>query len=628
MAENISKQEEEMAEGLLIPSTETKEKDEGMYVPSEELSTKEEELLPKNLEKVADGRKKPKKYRFNLTAKLMTILVTAVGLLSLFCLASTRISSKSILRATTMPRLEGYAVSMAGAFATYEHGDFSLTDGVLKKGDADLDAMYEYMDDVSRKTGMILMVFHGEKVVMTSQKNADGSRKVGGKISDAVYGKLEKNHYMFNSEAVLDGEKVMEFYYPMMQESTGETIGAFYCAIDTGEASKNMSKSMVINIAGCVTLAILIIGIGYVVISHLTTAVQCTTENLDEVANGHLLLSIPKETMERKDEIGDTAKALRSMVNQLREIVSGILEASDGVAVSTEAMSVSMQKISGNIEAVNTAVEEIASGASSQAADTVQASDGVGKIGVNIRQTTAEVKNLNVSAQKMDEMSINVDKTLQELLIISKQADEAVAEIKVQTDETNKSAQLIQRASDMITEISGQTNLLSLNASIEAARAGEAGTGFAVVADEIRDLAVQSKSSAEEIRDIIDTLIDKSNHSVNIMAEVSESFATQSQKLDETLALFTELNSEIKGVMKSIHRIAGQTDELSRLREEVEGVVKNLANVSEANAAGAEETAAAMNEVSEILEDCLKKTSELSEVGASLCDNVQSFIMD
>lgn len=627
MAEDISKQEEEMAEGLLIPEDGEEKKDEGLYVPSEKLEPEEEELLPKNL-KLREDIKKPKKYRFNLTAKLMTILVTAVVLLSVFCIGSTRISSKSILRATTMPRLQGYAVSMAGAFATYEHGDFSLTDGVLKKGDADLDAMYEYMDDVSRKTGMTLMVFHGEKVVMTTQLNEDGSRKVGGIISDAVYGKLEKNHYMFNSEAVLDGKKVMEFYYPMMQESTGETIGAFYCAIDKGVASENMSKALVINIAGCVSLTILLIVIGYVIISHLTTAVRHTTDNLDEVANGHLLFSVPKETMERKDEIGDTAKALRTMVNQLRDIVSGILEASDGVAVSTEAMSVSMQRITGNIEAVNSAVEEIASGASSQAADTVQASAGVGKIGVNIRQTASEVKNLNISAQKMDEMSINVDKTLQELLFISKKADEAVAEIKVQTNETNESAQLIQRASDMITEISGQTNLLSLNASIEAARAGEAGTGFAVVADEIRDLAVQSKSSAEEIRDIIDTLIDKSNHSVNIMAEVSESFTTQSQKLDETLSLFTELNSEIKSVMKSIHSIAGQTEELSRLREEVEGVVNNLANVSEANAASAEETAAAMNEVSEILEDCLKKTSELGEVGASLCDNVQSFIME
>jgi methyl-accepting chemotaxis protein len=57
----------------------------------------------------------------------------------------------------------------------------------------------------------------------------------------------------------------------------------------------------------------------------------------------------------------------------------------------------------------------------------------------------------------------------------------------------------IGRVADMIGEIAAKTNLLALNATIEAARAGEAGKGFAVVASEVKQLAMQTARSTEEI---------------------------------------------------------------------------------------------------------------------------------
>ncbi len=90
----------------------------------------------------------------------------------------------------------------------------------------------------------------------------------------------------------------------------------------------------------------------------------------------------------------------------------------------------------------------------------------------------------------------------------------------------------------IIKKITGQTNLLGLNASIEAARVGEKGRGFGVVADEIRKLAEHSTNSLKQIEAILHTLrnvSDQISEVIGSIGEISSSQAEDAQKVAETV---------------------------------------------------------------------------------------------
>ena len=330
----------------------------------------------------------------------------------------------------------------------------------------------------------------------------------------------------------------------------------------------------------------------------------------------------------RRDETGSMARALTHMRQEMVEVVNGITAQSKELFEASNDMSESAAHITASVNDVEKAISEIAQGATSQAQETQTATENVILMGNMIEETNTEIEELRNSARGMRSSAEKALDILKQLNEVNNQTKAAIGTIYEQTNTTNASALKIKEATDIITDIAEETNLLSLNASIEAARAGEQGRGFAVVASQIQKLAEQSNESARQIGDIINQLMADSEKSVDTMKDVKVVIDKQDEYVANTEESFHEVNDGIQKSIDGIRTIADRTEQLDQARVKVVDVVQNLTAIAEENAAGTEETSASAVEVGNTMTQMADEAKLLSDIANKMEENVRVFVVD
>lgn len=330
----------------------------------------------------------------------------------------------------------------------------------------------------------------------------------------------------------------------------------------------------------------------------------------------------------RRDETGSMARALTHMRQELVGVVNGITTQSKELFEASGNMSDSAAHTTASVNDVEKAISEIAQGATSQAQETQTATENVILMGNMIEETNKEIEELRNSARGMRSSAEKALDILKQLNEVNNQTKSAIGTIYEQTNTTNASALKIKEATDIITDIAEETNLLSLNASIEAARAGEQGRGFAVVASQIQKLAEQSNESARQIGDIINQLMADSEKSVDTMKDVKVVIDKQDEYVANTEGSFHEVNDGIQKSIDGIRTIAEKTEQLDQARVKVVDVVQNLTAIAEENAASTEETSASAVEVGNTMTEMAEEAKHLSDIANKMEENVRVFVID
>ena len=326
-----------------------------------------------------------------------------------------------------------------------------------------------------------------------------------------------------------------------------------------------------------------------------------------------------------KDEIGKLSSATNQMKNNLQSLLKRIHE-------NSEHLSAAAEELSASTEEVTASTNEMANRANDTLESSASAAQSANESSRAMDETATGVQRIAESTQSLHD---NSNETYQAALAggkIIQQASEQMNTINHSSEMMNDLVQKlskqtieIENITNVITNITEQTNLLALNAAIEAARAGEHGKGFAVVADEVRKLAEESRQSANQIVNLIKEIkLDTSN--VEKAAEDSLTSVTEGVKIiGEAGQAFEEIVTAVEQMNIQIEEISATSEEISASAEQVSASAMEIANGAANASSNVESIAAAIEEQTASMEQVSGVAIELSQNAQDLQEEINKF---
>lgn len=480
---------------------------------------------------------------------------------------------------------------------------------------------YEYLDSLKEQNIEMAIILDGTPCA-TSIKNENDYRVREIEFDkDIIADKEELLTGYYDKEVTIDGKAYYAYYMPIMEE--GEIRGMAFAG-EQKEYVTGAVRSIVLTFAGTAAFLLVLFAVLVLIISRLLLgSFQAVEKSVNALSKGdlssrkeqkspvremHMLL---EKTSLMQKTMSETIGKVKEVAGKLAGNVSDVTELSKSSACRAKQITLSMEELSEaaagmteNVQSINGQMQEIDS---------------------CVNEISENVDVLFGSSEHILQTNQEANHNMGIIMESSKQSVAAVNDIAEQVKQTNASIAEIDRAVELILSISGQTRLLSLNASIEAARAGELGKGFAVVAQEIGSLSQQSAKGAEMIKNLAGTITGQSEKSVNLADSVHSLILQEQENVSKTQQKYRELSEDIDRSVTMIRSIAEKTENLTVYKEKIVENVQDLSAVSEENAASSEEVNANVCEILSEVQMVNENCERMNEMASLLKTSVAYF---
>lgn len=534
-------------------------------------------------------------------------LIVAIVVLTLY--AAGRMRNELI--DSTYLRLKACSTSVEQYFT------WDIREDILARDEVSYDFIDSLQDGHIEQT-----LFLKDERYITSITDESGKRIEGTKADPAIWETVKAGNDYKADGVDIQGEKYYVYYRPVYS-GNGEVLGMAFSG-EKEAVVKDAISSMLRNlffISGA--LLVFFIGILVCLAFKIRKPLMVTSGYIEQIANGDLSGDLEcKSAIREVDILIQASSALKAKLNA---IVTKVDEHVSHLDSSIESLNTLAETSSVGAGQIRDAIEELSETAVTLA-DNVQAVNmKMIEMGDNISVIETETQELNNNSAKMNEASQNATESMNLVLTSSETTYNIIAEIIGQAKEMNQEISSINEAVELISDITTQTNLLSLNASIEAARAGQAGKGFAVVASEIKQLAEQSSQGTDTIKGIAETILGKSKEYVNLTEKMKRLVEQEQTDIGGAKTGFDTLSETIEANVEIARTIAEKTQKLESLKLDIVNSITELSAISQENAASNEEVNASVFEIAESIDKISEDTKMVKEVSADLEELMKYF---